>query len=133
MARSTDCTKLLLRFVVSIFVVYTGRCISTRSALVCCFQRRLLVFIPSPLPLSEVCHRPPLKRATPAEFGTPAYTCAPEKQRRSPGSMTSRNSEAVSTGSLGSGTKGALDLPERISSRCRTALVFFNGFFQYSP
>jgi hypothetical protein len=29
----------------------------------------------------------------------------PEKQRRPPGSMTSRNSDAVSTGSLGSGTK----------------------------
>ena len=54
-----------------------------------------------------------------------ACTCAPEKQRRSPGSMTSRSSEAVSTCSLGSGTKEALDLPEQISSRSRTAFVFF--------
>ncbi len=58
-----------------------------------------------------------LNRATPVAFGTLACRCAPEKQRRSPGSITGRNSEAVPTVSVGSGTTGALDLPTLISSR----------------
>jgi hypothetical protein len=47
--------------------------------------------------------------------------------------MTGRNSEPVSTGSLGLDTRGAVDLPDRTSSRFQSALVFFTGFPQYSP
>jgi hypothetical protein len=57
----------------------------------------------------------------------------PREARRSPGSITGRNSEAVPTVSVDSDTTGALDLPALISSRSHFLLVFYRGFSQYSP